>query len=210
MKNGEVTELEIFNKINDFNKKIYRVDNYMRRLFFDNVNMDSDSEILPPIVSTKGYSEFERINYEIKSLKLRIKEINKQLENMQCFTNLVIESLEGRGLSKEEYAQARAEMFGKIELDLREQQKACLEKIASIESNPLVYLRFLEFQACDFSSVSDKDVREKLEQLNGVLKGYTNERNSLLKKYKKYEKNNERCTLKLKPKSNKRGIDKQQ
>lgn len=210
MLNNEVSELEIFNKINDYNKKIYKVENYMRRLFFENVNMDSSSEILPPIVSKKGNSEFERMNYEIKSLKLKIKDINKQLDNMQCFTNLVIESLEGKGLSKEEYSQAKSEMFIKIELDLKKQEKICLEKIASIESNPLVYLRFLEFQACDFSNVSDKDVKEELEQLNETLIKYKNERNSLLKQYKKYEKNNDRPTLRLKQKSNKKGIDKQQ
>ena len=65
----EQYELETFNSINNLNKKIYKIESQMRTLFFENVQIDSH-EILPPIVSAKGYSDYERIEREKKFLKL--------------------------------------------------------------------------------------------------------------------------------------------
>lgn len=210
MENNDFFELETFNEINDFNKKIYRLEAQMRMIFFENVDITSSEKIVPPIISTKGYSDFERIKYEIKMLELETKEIDKKLENLQSFSNLVIKNLQGKELSREEYDRLKREILRKIELELKEQRNFYLEKIASIERNPLAYLRFLEFQSCDFSNVEDDEIRENLEQQNKILKGYIYQRNSLLKRIKKYQKKNEKHILQIKLKSNKKSIDKKQ
>ena len=170
----EQYELETFNSINDLNKKIYKIESQMRTLFFENVQMNSH-EILPPIVSAKGYSDYERIEREKKFLKLEIKDIDKKIENMQSFSNRII---------------------------------SCLERLESIENDPYAYLRFLDFQSSDFSKVESKEIREKLEELSGVLQGYTDERDSLLKGIRKAEKKEKNNILALNKKSSKKSIDK--
>lgn len=203
----EQYELETFNSINDLNKKIYKIESQMRTLFFENVQMNSH-EILPPIVSAKGYSDYERIEREKKFLKLEIKDIDKKMENMQSFSNRIINSLKGKNLSKEEIKQEKERILKNIEFELKSNKKSCLERLESIENDPYAYLRFLDFQSSDFSKVESKEIREKLEELSGVLKGYTDERDSLLKGIRKAEKKEKNTILTLNKKSSKKSIDK--
>ena len=203
----EQYELETFNSINNLNKKIYKIESQMRTLFFENVQIDSH-EILPPIVSAKGYSDYERIEREKKFLKLEIKDIDKKIENMQSFSNRIINSLKGKKLSEEEIKQESERILKNIEFELKSNKKSCLERLESIENDPYAYLRFLDFQSSDFSKVESKEIREKLEELSGVLKGYTDERDSLLKGIKKEEKKEKNTILTLNKKSSKKSIDK--
>ena len=203
----EQYELETFNRINDLNKKIYRVESQMRTLFFGNVEMDS-KEILPPVVSTRGYSDYERIEREKKFIKLEIKDIDKKLANMQSFSNIIINGLKGKNLSEEEIEQESERVLKNIELELISNKKSCLERLESIENDPSAYLRFLDFQSSDFSKVESEEIKEKLEELNGVLKGYTEERDSLLKGIRKAEKKEKNPILGLSKKSSKKSIDK--
>ena len=203
----EQYELETFNSINNLNKKIYKIESQMRTLFFENVQIDSH-EILPPIVSAKGYSDYERIEREKKFLKLEIKDIDKKIENMQSFSNRIINSLKGKKLSEEEIKQESERILKNIEFELKSNKKSCLERLESIENDPYAYLRFLDFQSSDFSKVESKEIREKLEELSGVLKGYTDERDSLLKGIRKAEKKEKNTILTLNKKSSKKSIDK--
>lgn len=205
---SEMEVLKIFDRINYFNKKIYTIEAQMRTLFFENVDTDSTDKIVPPIVSKKGNSDFERINYELKIIRLQIKDINKKLLNLQSFTNLIIKESEDRQLSKEEYETFKKEQFEKIKAELEEQKSVCEQKIAIIEDNPLAYLRFLEFQSSNFSKVKNGNVRKSLEDQNKTLKKYINQRNELLQKIKKAEKKENGVKLTLKPKSNRKSIDK--
>lgn len=202
MKNDTLSELEIFDRVNYFNKKIYIIEAQMRTLFFENVNIDSNYEIVPPIISKKGSSDFEKINYEIKIIKLQIKDINKKILNLQSFTNLIIKKSESIKLSKEEYEIFKKDQLEKIKSDLEEQRSVCEQKIETIETAPLAYLRFLEFQCSDFSKVKDKNVRKSLEEKNRILKKYVSERNELLQRIKKNEKKENGLKLSLKTKSN--------
>ena len=207
MQQVEENELIIFNYINTLNKKIYKIEANMRSLFFENVEVTSNEEIVPPIVSKKGFSEFEKIRHEIKCLDLEIKDIDKKMANLQSFTNSVVENLKGQELSKEEFESAKQSGLEKIKMELQEQKNRCIERIKGINDDPTAYLRFLEFQSCDFSNVRDKEIREILNEQNGILKGYKSKRDEYLKKIKKSEVKENGPTLLFK-KSSKKGIDK--
>ena len=176
----------------------------MRTAFFENVNTSLKEEIVPPVISTKGYSDFERITYEIKLLKLEVKKIDKKLSNLQMFSNLIVKNLEGKDLSEEEYKEKKTEMLRTIEMDLIEEKNEYLKKIELIKNDPLAYLRFLEFQSSDFSKIENEEVRRNLKQQNSILRGYISERDSWLKKIKKSEKKDNKHSLQLKNTKNKK------
>ncbi len=202
----EQYRVDTFNKINELNNSIYKIETEMSNLFFDNVRKNSN-EILLPLIAQKGDSDFERIERAKKVLKLEINDIDKKLANMQSFSNRIINSLKGKNLSGEQIEQEKRAELKKIELQLKYNKKRCLEKLELIENDPYEHLRFLDFKATNFSKVESKEIREKLEELNYKLQKYVEERDSLLKGIKKAEKKENNPILGLNKKSSKKGID---
>ncbi|MBP3457573.1 MAG: hypothetical protein J6K36_05665 [Bacilli bacterium] len=177
----EHSTLEYINRLDEI---IGRLETYLKDYFYSNINQRylSGKIEMPRIYSSE--SDYQRVKDDIKKLVVEIKSIDKKLNNMQCFTNTVINSIGDIELTEENREILINQGLQNIRDHLLKERQNLVNRIATINDDPKSYLRYKDFLSGNFSIIEDKKVRKTLEEKMTELLGYKKQREKLLRSLK--------------------------
>lgn len=188
--NVEFNNVKIFDQINKLNKQISKLQTEIRIEFFDNIDSKNlEGEIEEPFIYIGGRSDSQKLKFVISEIEKvihrnEIEKLNFQYFHDTFFNTKIVKNALGKELTEREIQQKRNECISKLENDIVEYYKL----IDRINSNPKLYLRYLELQSFDFSCVNNSKARKRLKEKSCILNKLLKQRDKLLKKVKKDEK----------------------
>lgn len=196
MKDYDVKEL--FEQLAKLDKEISIIENKKKNDFFDNIDIkDKEGNIELPLVATNNSSDYEKLKHEKRYIQMQIKQLLKQSENINCYVLEYVYALRKQGFSEKAVYDEKEKRILELKTSITEKINSLKQKFAMIENDPKTYLRFKEYECCNYSSVKDKKVVSELKSMDKELVKRQKMRERILLQIRKISKQSEAKEKKL-------------
>lgn len=157
---------DLYEQLAELDKEISIIENRKKNYFFDNVDIkDKEGSVELPLIATNKSSDYEKLTHEIKSIQMQIYMLTKQLD------------------------------VSEFKDDILEKINILKQKLVMIDGDPKIYLRFKEYECCNYSSVKDRKVVSELKIMDKELAKKQKLREKILFQIRKISKQNEEKKL---------------
>ena len=171
MKKNEIVYDE--SDLNYIDSEINKLEEYKRKLYFENVDKKklSGTVVIPLIAN--GESDYEIIRNEKKRVKEEIRKIQKILDNIDVYASSTFSKVK-------EYKSVES-YKSNLESTLNKEMTSLNEKLQKLEDNPEYYLNLKKCDSGHYHMIEDSNVIYKLNSIDDQLKDLYKRRNELLK-----------------------------
>ena len=183
---------ELFEQLAKLDKEISSMENKKKNYFFDNIDIkDKEGNVELPLVATNNSSDYEKLKHEKRYIQMQIKQLLKQAENINCYVLGYVYELRKQGFSEKAIYDEKEKRISELRNSITEKINSLKQKLAMIENDPKTYLRFKEYECCNYSSVKDKKVVSELKSMDKELVKKQKMRERILLQIKKIAKKSE-------------------
>ena len=184
---------ELFEQLAKLDKEISSMENKKKNYFFDNIDIkDKEGNVELPLVATNNSSDYEKLKHEKRYIQMQIKQLLKQAENINCYVLGYVYELRKQGFSEKAVYDEKEKRISELRNSITEKINSLKQKLAMIENDPKTYLRFKEYECCNYSSVKDKKVVSELKSMDKELVKKQKMRERILLQIKKIAKKSEK------------------
>lgn len=195
---------DLFEQLTKLDKEISIIENKKKNYFFDNIDIkDKEGNVELPLVATSNSSDYEKLKHEKRYIQIQIKNLMKQAENINCYVLEYIYTLRKQGFSEKAIYDEKEKRVEELKNSITAKVTLLKQKLTMIEKDPKTYLRFKEYECCNYSSVKDKKVVSELKTMDKELIKRQKIRERILLQIRKISKQSEIKEKKLIEKINK-------
>ena len=134
---------ELFEQLAKLDKEISSMENKKKNYFFDNIDIkDKEGNVELPLVATNNSSDYEKLKHEKRYIQMKIKQLLKQAENINCYVLGYVYELRKQGFSEKAIYDEKEKRISELRNSITEKINSLKQKLAMIENDPKTYLRF--------------------------------------------------------------------